>query len=304
MRLLVTAVLAVAGPAALPGAVFTNSASADSFVRGAAPDSNYGGAGALSVSGASAVNGVNVANGAFDTFIRFNTAAMVTNFNSLFGSDSWAVTGSTLQVTEVGAPGNAIFNRGTGSFQIRWIANDNWTEGTGTPSGPGTSGIVYTNEASLLNPTTDAVLGTFTNAGVDGVLSFPLTLPAPFVSDLVAGGEVGLFLTPIDPGIGFTFDSRSFGVLSAHPYLGVSAAPRPVIASLTVSGADLVLVVTNAEAGTTCTVLSSPDVTNPPSQWLALTTNQVTADGPFSITLTNAASDPTQPPQFLRLLAR
>jgi len=229
---------------------------------------------------------------------------MVTNFNSLFGSDSWAVTGSTLQVTEVGAPGNAIFNRGTGSFQIRWIANDNWTEGTGTPSAPGTSGIVYTNEASLLNPTTDAVLGTFTNAGVDGVLSFPLTLPAPFVSDLVAGGEVGLFLTPIDPGIGFTFDSRSFGVLSAHPYLGVSAAPRPVIASLTVSGADLVLVVTNAEAGTTCTVLSSPDVTNPPSQWLALTTNQVTADGPLSITLTNAASDPTQPPQFLRLLAR
>jgi len=54
-------------------AFFTNSPDADSFVRAAAPTLNYGGAGALSVSGSNSVNGSGVTNGTFDGFIRFNT---------------------------------------------------------------------------------------------------------------------------------------------------------------------------------------------------------------------------------------
>jgi len=46
---------------------------------------------------------------------------MVTNFNSLFGSNNWAVSGARLRVTELGAPANTLFNRGKGMFEIRWM---------------------------------------------------------------------------------------------------------------------------------------------------------------------------------------
>jgi len=271
-------------------AVFTNSVSADSFVRAAAPTLNYGGAGALSVSGANSVNGSGVSNGAFDSFIRFNTAAMVASFNTLFGANNWAIDGARLRVTELGAPANALFNRGQGAFEIRWIANDNWTEGSGNPNAPTTIGINYNEEPTLLNSGTDASLGTFTNAGADVTLSFPLALPEVFTSDMKAGGEIGLFLTAVDAGIGFTFDSRSFGTVASRPFLEISAVPQPGIAGISLSGADVVLAATNGAAGGTYYVLSTTNLALPLNQWCPVATNILSADGGFSITVTNAAN--------------
>ena len=59
---------------------------------------------------------------------------MVANFNSLFGSNNWVISRARLQTTEIGTPANTIFNQGKGAFEIRWIADDNWAEGTGTPN--------------------------------------------------------------------------------------------------------------------------------------------------------------------------
>src|SRR5215831_9999949 len=50
---------------------------ADAFVRSSAPASNYGGGGALSVSGAAAVNGLGQQNGLFDTLMRFPMSNVV-----------------------------------------------------------------------------------------------------------------------------------------------------------------------------------------------------------------------------------
>lgn len=272
-------------------ATFTNSASADAFVRAAAPSSNYGGAGADSVSGANATNSLGTANGAFDTFLRFNTFSMVTNFNALYGSNSWSISSATLQVTEQAAPNNAIFNRGKGSFEIRWIANDSWTEGTGTPGSPGTTGIVYTNEPGLLNVATDVSFGNYTNAGTDGAEVFALPLATAFVNDMTAGGEVGFFMTATDPNIGFTFSSRSFNPTLARPFLIVSAVPKPGIAGASVSGADLTLSCTNGAAGATYRALVSSDVTLPLSQWVSVATNTLAADGAFSLTVSNALAN-------------
>ena len=124
-------------------ATFTNSVSADAFVRADAATLNYGGAGGLSVSGSAATNASGIANGVFDTFIRFNTAGMVAHFDSLFGPANWEVSGAALRVTEQGASNNALFNRGVGAFEILWIANDGWMEGTGNPNAPTTTGITY-----------------------------------------------------------------------------------------------------------------------------------------------------------------
>src|SRR6185436_8285501 len=101
-------------------------------------------------------------NGAFDSFIRFNTAAMVASFDSALGTNNWIINGARLRVTELGAPAQALFNRGVGGFEIRWITNDNWIEGTGNPNTPTTTGITFNDEATLVNLITDLSLGTFT----------------------------------------------------------------------------------------------------------------------------------------------
>jgi len=127
MKLFLTLVSSVVIVSSTRAAFFTNSVSVDAFVRSNAPTSNYGGAGALSVSGSVSTNGLGIANGVFDTFIRFNTTAMVTNFDSMFGTNNWVINGAKLRVTEIGAPAQTNFNRGKGAFEIRWIANTNWT---------------------------------------------------------------------------------------------------------------------------------------------------------------------------------
>lgn len=297
-------VLLLASALTVRAALFTNSASADAFVRELAPTLNYGGAGALSVSGGSAVNGSGVTNGVFDCFLRFNTSAMVTNFDAVFGPGSWLINSAALRVTELGAPANTLFNRGVGAFEVRWIASDNWIEGTGTPNAPTTNGISYNDEAELLNGATDVTLGTFTNAGVDGTLSFALALPAPFIADLRAGGEVGLFMTAIEPLMGFTFDSRSFNTVAARPFLVVSAVPAPQIIGIQLSGADVVLSGTNGTAGQTLYVLTASDPRLPLQQWTSWATNVLTENGSFSITLTNAVDTQAPLQKFFTLRAQ
>jgi hypothetical protein len=299
-KTLLTLLLSAAVAGLAQAASFTNNVSVDSFVRAAAPTLNYGSAGALSVSGASAGNSSGVTNGIYDSFIRFNTAAMVTNFDSVFGSHNWVMTSAKLLVTEVGAPANAIFNRGKGAFEIRWIANDNWIEGTGTPTAATTNGIAYQDEPALLNRGTDVSLGVFTNAGTDATVSFSFALPAPFTADLKAGGEVGLYLTAIDPGIGFTFDSRGVGPVTARPALEISALPRPGIAAISLSGTDILLAGTNGVASGTYHVLASANVALPVSQWSPVATNVLSANGNFAITLTNVANA-NAPQQFFIL---
>jgi hypothetical protein len=271
-------------------AVYTNTPSdKDAFVRALAPNSNYGGGGALSVSGTNAtVN--NPTNGAFDSFISFNTAAMVSNFNSTFGGGNWTVTGASLALTQNPVPGNPVFNSGNGNFQIRWLANDTWTEGSGNPNAPTTNGITYAQENNYLNSNRDLNLGVFDFTGASPI-SCPLALPATFVTNMQAGGEVGFFLTAVDPSIGFVFYSRSFaGNPSVLPKLIVTAAAQPVISGIQTSGADLIISAANGVSNGTYFTLSTTDLSQPVQQWTPVQTNVLAAGGNFTVHLTNAAA--------------
>jgi hypothetical protein len=270
-------------------AFYTNSTSADAFVRSNAPTLNYGGAGSLSVSGPTATNGFGAANGASDSFLRFNTAAMVASFNSQFGPGNWSITSAKLQVTEQSAPPNAIFNRGLSAFEIRWIANDNWTEGTGNPASPQAVGIKYNDEPSVLNPNADISLGTFTNVGADNTLLFSLPLPAALTADIKAGGDVGFFLTATDTATGFTFYSRSFTTNSLRPFLIVTALPMPVITSVNLAAANVALTVTNGVTGVTYQILTATNLSLPIAQWTSMATNVPIGEN-FYITATNTMS--------------
>jgi hypothetical protein len=305
MKLLLIILAFVSITVAAGAAVFvTNTPSdKDAFVRALAPTLNYGGAGALSVSGTNSTSPLSGAtNGAFDTFISFNTGAMVTSFNSTFGPNNWVITSATLNLTETAPQGNAIFNSGSGMFEVRWIANDTWVEGSGTPMTPTTNGITYNEEPSYLNSNTDTNLGAFDFLTANTNMSCPLALPASFVANMQAGGEVGLFMTAIDPGIGFVFYSRSFnGNPTVLPQLIVSATAQPGISAISLSGTDLVLSATNGVAGGTYYVLTSTNLAAPPGQWTPIETNVLAGSGDFTITVTNAASVDAPSPQFFVL---
>jgi hypothetical protein len=303
MKLILTVLsfVAIAGAAVFS----TNIPDKDAFVRALALNSNYGGAGALTVSGTNATMN-NPTNGAFDTFMSFNTHAMVTNFNATLGANNWVITSATLNLTETPPQGNPVFNSGTGYFAIRWIANDTWVEGTGSPMKPTMDGITYGEEPSYLNSNMDMYLGAFDfsnpSGGTNVLLSCPLALPVSFVINMQAGGEVGLFLTAIDPSIGFVFYSRDFkGNTSVLPTLVVSATRQPVITSISQSGANLVLSATNGVTGGAYYLLTSTNIASPLNQWTPILTNAPAAGSNFTMTVTNAANRNAPSPQFFIL---
>jgi len=230
---LVTIGCIAAGSAQAWGLTVSNSPVADAFVRSADPTHNYGGAGALSVSGLIATNGNGVQQGAFDSFLRFDAAGTVAAFDAQFGTGNWTITNAQLRLTEVGAPNNPIFNRGIGSFSVSWIGNDSWLEGTGNPSTPTTDGIIWNDEPTVLNAGVDVSLGTFVNTGANGALTLSLVTAPSFLADIAAGGTVGLYLTATtDSTVGFTFNSRSFGTVLQRPYLELTAVPEPTTLGL------------------------------------------------------------------------
>jgi len=206
---IVLVVLAVAGFVAPcfadPASVQVN-ASADVLVRSMDPDHNYGGA-ALAVSGSESVNANGDQMGLIDSFIRFDMSGAVSSFDAVFGTGQWRVAKAQMSLVEQGAPNNPIYNRGVGLFETRWIAADEWIEGTGTPKQLTTDGITYADEASLLNPSVDTPIGTFANSGADGTLTFDLTLADAFAANIKAGGLLTLFLTAASDSIGFQFNS-------------------------------------------------------------------------------------------------
>lgn len=209
---------------------FTNTSIADAFVRSLDPTNNYGGAGALSVSGLIATNVQGNQEGLLDTFIRFDMSGAVTNFNTTFGTGQWVVVSATMVLFEQGMPNNTIFNQGVGPFDVQWIADNSWQEGTGNPSDPTTDGITWDDEPSILNSNLDGYLGTFVNGGTDGVVTLNLGLPSGFVSELSTSGVVSFYMTaPTNSPVGFTFHSHNFVESSEWPLLEIVAVPIPQI---------------------------------------------------------------------------
>jgi hypothetical protein len=218
----------------------TTTPDADTFVRSADAARNYGGAGALSVSGSAAVNGAGQQNGLFDSLLRFSLNDAMSSFDTAFGAGHWTLAGATLRLTEVAAPNNSLFNRGVGAFEIGWLANDSWVEGTGTPNAPTTDGVTY-NDLSALTPVIS--LGTFFNAGQNTRQGFALPLTdTAFVHDLMSGGNASLYLTAASPSIGFTFNSRSYTTASGWPSLELTTVPEPGVTALLVLGGVTVFI--------------------------------------------------------------
>jgi hypothetical protein len=195
-------------------------------------NTNFGGAGALSIAAAG------LPKGEFDSFIKFNFASIKSGFDALYGAGLWTVDAITLRLNSA-TPNNAIFNGfgagpgGTnvntaGSFAVSWIQNDSWLEGTGNPNSPNTTPtlINYSNSSAYITPGTDEALGIFGfPGGTSGTNTYSLGLTSGFLSEVLAGGVASLYLTPSDASVAYVFNSRASP--GNEPLLTVSAVPEP-----------------------------------------------------------------------------
>lgn len=209
------------------------------------PGANYGGAGAMQISGSG------TAKGAMQALLKFDLLTAKTTFDGTFGAGNWLIDGITLQLgTNFGTqgiqPNNPIFNAiNTGSFKFDWLANDSWGgEGSGHPgspffpSNPPTDGVTW-NTIGLLLGTTDENLGTFTYAPIGNTnpptipaASYTLGLTTGLVNDAVAGNVVSLRGYAADPGVAYLFTAHSFGSNSPTLVMSAVAVPEPATAAL------------------------------------------------------------------------
>lgn len=230
--LVFTAIAVFAAASCSHAALISINPVADAFVTtgptGNLSENNYGGAGAMSIAGSSS------SKGSFLSAMRFDLAAVVSSFDTQFGAGLWQIDSVSLRLTSAAA-GNPIFNAITaGSFSIRWMQSDSWTEGTGNPNTPTTDGITYTGLQGILGGS-DTSLGTYAFDGITGTTTtWNLGLPSSFRSDLMAGGNVSLNVVAADANVSYVFNSRSFGTVDSRPLLSItaSAIPEPGSAAL------------------------------------------------------------------------
>lgn len=209
------------------------------------PDANYGGAGAMQISGSGTTKG------AMQALLKFNLLSAKTTFDGTFGVGHWIIDGITLQLgTSFGTqgiqPNNPIFNAiNTGSFKFDWLANDSWGgEGSGNPgspsfpSNPPTDGVTW-NTIGLLLGATDENLGSFTYTPIGNTnpptipaASYTLGLTTGFANDATAGNVVSLRGYAADNGVAYLFNAHSFESNSPTLVVSAAAVPEPATATL------------------------------------------------------------------------
>lgn len=202
----------------------------DAFVREQAPTLNYGGGGGVCVGGPNSVNGAGAFRGRFDSLLRFETAAMIATFDTAYGPGQWSISSVTMTLTEAGAPTHNLFPRGLGAFGVRWLSEDGWSEGAGTPAAPETGAgdvITWNLLQALVAAGTETSLGGAANSQTDSTFTFPLAPEAAFISDVTAGGSVTLHMFPASDLIGFTFRAREQADPLLRPTLTFTAVPEP-----------------------------------------------------------------------------
>lgn len=199
---------------------------ADAFVDSAIPAGNFGGGGGL------AVAAPGLPQGEFQTALRFDASSAVASFNATFGPGNWTIQSVSLQLTAT-APNSPVFNaQAAGQLAANWMQNDSWVEGTGTPATPGATGLTFATLPSFLSGA-DENLGVFNFGGAtSGASSFGLALTSSFNADLAAGSLVSLRLSAVGSTLGYVFNSRNFGTVSARPALSITAVPAPATAPL------------------------------------------------------------------------
>jgi len=235
MKPLIILLLLPAGLVVARGASFSSNPTADAFVTtgpsGNLSANNYGSAGSISLAAPG------LPQGEFPSVLQFNLGGALSSFNSIFGAGQWSIQSVTLQLNAAPA-NNVIFNTSAaGQFAISWMQNDSWTEGTGSPSAPGASGITFTTLQNTFIGAGDQSVGTFSfNGATSGAFTYSLGLSNGLTADVLAGENLSLRLFAVDSSASGIFNSRNFGTVANRPLLTITVVPEPGTLSLAALG--------------------------------------------------------------------
>ena len=196
---------------------------ADAFVRAVAPDSNFGGAGAVVVAPPA------LSNGEHQGLMRFDLAPVKAAFDAQFGAGNWSITSASLRLTTTPASSGNFNANAAGPVNVSWMQNDAWVEGTGTPGSPTTDGITFNTLPSFLSGG-DQSMGQFNfPGGNSGANTYNLSLASGFTADVLGGSLTSLRLFAANDTVSFLFNSRNFGTVPNRPVLVVDAIPEPAV---------------------------------------------------------------------------
>jgi hypothetical protein len=207
----------------------------------------------------------------------FNFADAVALFDSTYGTNGWAITNITLQLTSnYGTngvqPNNRIFNViNGGDFVIKWLSDDSWAEGTGTPALPTADGVTFDDLPELLSGQASILCtNTYTPPGDNVPVTYTLPLDTSLLADIESGGNATFLFYAADNQIGYLFNSREYG-RGNEPFIHVTAMPLLQILSGNFANGVFYLTGTGA-ANTQYQVQADSDLTTTNWQTLGIVT--------------------------------
>ena len=279
-------------------------ASADPWTFGGVlKDSAAGGTGKLGLTltggGTLTLTGVSTFTG--DAIISSGTLALsgAGALNSTAGAISIGA-GATFDVSGVTAPPYAV--RTGKTLSGGGVSGGATINGALTENGGGFLNLIYVSGTPAINVTGGALTltGCATTVNVSGA---PLGIGSYKLISAGAGGSVTgtLPATVTVGGSGLVANTAgSLRITNGELWMDVATAvvTRPVIASFSYDGANLIFSGSNGIAGNTYYVLASTNVATPLANWKPVSTNQFGANGVFSVT--NAVS-PAIPRRFYLL---
>ena len=214
-------ILSAAVPATFAASTTQLKPTADTFLSSAAPSSNYGNQGTLVVAGDSSVRGT-VPTGRFESVLKFDVGAAVSQFDGEYGAGNWSISAVTLTFasnvgTQGGLPNSTSFpSINSGLFSILWMQDDSWSE----------TGITYNNLGNYTAVTSGLGSWTYVPPGDNVPVTWDLGSNAPLLADVTAGGSVSFLVSPGDDTVAYLFNSRTYNSAVNQPVLTVSAIPE------------------------------------------------------------------------------
>jgi len=214
--------------------------------------------GAVGVQGASSTKMGGGSPLAANVTFKYGVGSTVDSLNATYGAGNWTISNVKLKLQYTLYANNTRFGGGAGTFDIYWVGNDSWVQGTSNPAyvtsaaalgNWSTSYALVGSEnyswstASYTGTAADATTGlwvTDKSGGKQATISYGLALDSSLVNDIVSASaasdpSVSLYLMSTSSSLGLTIFTGGGSVLPTLTF-DVVAAPEPSSLALGLGG--------------------------------------------------------------------